>query len=150
MTFGFSPYRLIGVGFNNFHIYLHGEFARKALNTELPEEMYSHIQRGVQSIIKKTGRSEFSRDPCVFIPDDSRNLTQLLHRVETHGNACALYLDMDCFKEFKDGKKNHVRYVAGNALNEISREILLASWFMWQDNIETNLFPDNFKERFDY
>lgn len=138
------------VGFEpsqSFLIELDGSFAKKAFETELPDERYDFIQERAQNIIERIYQHELNYPPCIFVETESRSLTYLVHSVSVPGNACGLNIDHDDngFGNLIAGEDvGFVRYYPGNIDTTKQAFTLLSIWLMWQDIAEGRLYPSNF------
>ena len=147
---GFFPYmdngRLLSGGFG-FSVFLDRDIARKAFETELPEDCnLNDIGRQILVDCMRFSSYEldesFIREPYHFLKNDDGKLTSLLHWVGVPGDACDLGIDHEEIEDLKiNDYKGWVEYHPHN-VDTLSQASFLLSLFIYWANTMNMVLDD--------
>lgn len=146
-------YRLVGFeapekkesGMWGFEVWLDGDFARLALEYELPQEIYVRLNETAENIVMVEGlkqKGEKIVPPYSFVSSPKGNLTALLQSIRIPGNSCDLGMDINSIGDIRKEKKTSLKgviYSPHNVDNRIQRDALLSLWIRWNESAEAVL-----------
>ena len=136
-----DPNEILAGGFG-FNILLNRDFARKALQTKLPEGAYKNLEGIANQII---GRAFEIEDhgimPYGFVENEDKELTCLMHYCEVIGTRCNLYLEGSEIHEINmaDNSRDFIIYRGHNVDTLIQAYTLLSIWLNWFNRLENHL-----------
>ena len=139
-----EPRTDISMGRYGFSVGIDADVAKKALEIELPKDVYERLGEIGKEIIVSTGLDKkdslFLRNPYYFVKNNEGNLTWLLNWIQVYGDACTLGTDgeqMSLAEGYHTG--NFLGYYPHNIDYMSQAYTLLALWLRWADGIELTL-----------
>lgn len=137
---GFEPRDDLTLGRYGFSIYLDKEFAKRALEKQLPEAGYNNMIDMAKTIIiaeRLEKRKDMIYTPYSFISTE-KGLTYLFQSCTVPGNACDLGASWDEIESIPNELyKNYIEYHPHNVDNSSQAHALLSIWLMWQRLVES-------------
>ena len=137
---GFEPRDDLTLGGYGFSIFLDKEFAKRALEKELPEAGYKNMIDMAKGIIITEGlekKGNMIKPPYNFVSGENR-LTCLLQYCTVPGNACDLGVSGDEIGRIQnESYKEYIEYNPHNVDSSSQAYALLSIWLMWQRLVES-------------
>ncbi len=137
---GFEPRDDLTLGGYGFSIFLDKEFAKRALEKELPEAGYKNMIDMAKGIIITEGlekKGNMIKSSYNFVSRENK-LTCLLQSCTVPGNACDLGVSWDEIERVSNSQyKNYIEYHPHNVDSSYQVHALLSIWLMWQRLVES-------------
>ena len=132
----------IPTGGFGFEIKINRDFAKKALQTELPEKGYGGLERMANLCIRRLWPEETNNlIHYSFVENDEKKLTCLLHYCSVPGSRCCLYIEgfeiQDILRE--NNARDFISYASHNVDNHTQAYGLLSIWLRWFNGVENHL-----------
>ncbi len=138
----FQPSSGNNLGRFGFSVGLDPNFAKKAFEKEISEEIYKRFDKMGKSIIALSGfKGKFTQPPYKFVENQKGNLTNLLRWCDVPGDACDLGIDGSelsnlMTREFDDliKYKSMIEYGPHNVDSPQQAYALLSLWLNWSNH----------------
>ncbi|MFA4953325.1 MAG: hypothetical protein WC584_03820 [Candidatus Pacearchaeota archaeon] len=139
---GFQPTGRDDLSGFGFAVGLDPNFAKKAFEKEILEDVYKRFDEIGRSIIAASGfREKYIHQPYAFVENEKGNLTNLLRWCIVPGDACDLGIDgSELDRMSRDGfdnlieYKQMIEYQPHNVDNTRQAYALLSLWLFWADS----------------